>query len=427
MRFFKTVPYTFAPVDVTEGNVEPEYVCLIKGTFVFEPGEIARAVPEKEQIALAGDTPHMDEIGRSLCYASDLVAYKPWGEITLTAECCAPRGSETTEQRVFLEAGAVSKELVVTGDRVWVHGPDGHDVVDGPLPFARIPLRWERSFGGLAHPENPLGRGIDIVPDFDGMMRLYLPNIEDPSQRVSSRDDTPDPVGFAPVPTHAASRLALQGTRDQRWALFRAPLPPKDYDPCAEQSAPRDQWLDAFWTGDEVIRLGGMDPDHEVIETALPGCRPRLFLDLKRAEGPRHFVEIPVVLDTVHVDVAERRMLVIWRRAIRLQTPDAAEIDGIYLTEEPLAAEPGPLDKHHEDYLALRGPDPEPREVQLEKTEAAALAEARATLVKAKFDPALLKAFDEAKTSQAKLDLVLDLVRSKTAELERLTASMRAS
>jgi hypothetical protein len=426
MRFYKTVPYRFAPLDVSEGHSGHEFVCLIKGTFSFAPGEPARAVPEKDQAELAGDTPHMDDIGRSLRYATDLVAYKPWAEITLTADCCAPRGVETTESRVWLEAGPISKALVVTGDRVWVHGRDGHDAVDGPLPFTRVPLRWERAFGGLAHPENPLGRGMDIAPDFDGMMRLYLPNIEDPSHRVTSREDRPEPVGFAPVPAHAASRMALQGTRDQRWALFRAPLPPLDYDPCAEQAAPRDQWLEEFWRGDEVVRLGGMDPDHEVIETALPGTRPRLFLDLKRS-GPRQFVEIPVVLDTVHIDVAERRLVMVWRRAIRLETPDATEIDAIYLTEEPAGGERLPVARHHDDYLAMRGPDPEPRELQLEKGEAAAIAEARKTLEKANFDPAFLKAFDETKTAQAKLDLVLDLVRSKTTELERMASALRSA
>ena len=99
----------------------------------------------------------------------------------------------------------------------------------------------------------------------------------------------------------------------------------------------------------------------------------------------------------------------------------------IYLTEESTTAEPRSTADHQADFLALRGPDPEPPELQLERTEAAAVAEARKTLASSNVDPALLKAFDEAKTSQAKFDLVLDLVRSKTAELEGIANTLRAS
>ena len=69
---------------------------------------------------------------------------------------------------------------------------------------------------------------------------------------ISSVEDRPAPVGVAPVSPQTASRLALQGTRDQHWATFRAPLPPRDYDPRAEQAAPGDQRLEGYWNGDET-------------------------------------------------------------------------------------------------------------------------------------------------------------------------------
>ena len=53
-----------------------------------------------------------------------------------------------------------------------------------------------------------------------------------------------------------------------------------------------------------------------------------------------------------------------------------------------------------------------------------AVAEARKTIEGAKLDPSVLQAFDAAKTSQAKLDLVMDLIRTRTAELERLTSTL---
>ena len=423
-KFFKTVPYRFAPLDVTVNNQEPEYVFLIKGSFSFAPGRAAVPEEEEQQAEFAGDTPYMDEIGRSLRYGTDLVAYKPFGEMILTADCCAPAGQQLRERRCWFEAGSLRKELLVTGDRVWVHAAEGRVAIDGPMPFSRIPLRWERAFGGLAHPENPMGRGMDAFEDADGKRRRYLPNVENPRTPVRALEDAPEPIGVGPVSPIAASRRAYQGTRDQRWALFRAPLPPSDYNPCAEQSAPSDQWVDGYWRGDEIVRLGGMDPVHEVIETRLPCRRPRLFVDVVTGPDTRNFIEVPVALDTVHVDVNERRLILTWRRAFAVATRDASEIDAIYLTEESMANEPAPLAEHYDDYLRRRGPEPEPRELRLERAEAEAVAEARKTLTGANVDPSVLKAFDEAKTAQAKFDLVLNLVKSKTAELERMTANL---
>jgi hypothetical protein len=424
MRFFSSVPYRFAPIDVTVNPETPENVCLIKGTFAFDHRKVAWPVEPSEQVDFVGDTPFMDEIGRSLRLATDLAPFKPHGEITLTAECCVPGGAASREEICWFEAGPIQKRLIVCGDRVWLPTSDGQFRIDGPLPFSRMPLRWERAFGGLSHPDNPFGRGIDSQTDADGKRRLYLPNIEAADRRVRTRDDRPSPAGFSPVSPVSASRLAFQGTRDQHWATFRAPLPPADYDARAEQAAPPDQWLRGYWTGDETIRLGGMDPAIAVIETRLPGVRPRLFFDLLRGEG-RQFVEIPVVLDTVHVDVGKRQIFLTWRRAVRLETRDGSEIDAIYLTQERVGDEPRGLRHHHRDYLELRGPDPEPRELQLARDEAAAVAEARKTLQSAGVDQAVLDAFDAAKTSRAKYELVFDLMRSKTAELEAMTRGLR--
>jgi hypothetical protein len=427
MRFLTTVPYRFAPINVTINPAQPEFVYIVKGTFGFDHRRIAWPLDAADQTDFAGDTPFMDDIGRSLRTATDLVSLKPYGEVTLTADCCVPGGRESVEQECFLEAGPIRKRLLVSGDRIWLHNGRGRFLIGDPLPFSRMPLRWERAFGGLSHPQNRFGRGMSMVEDADGQRRRYLPNIEDPRHRVTRFDDAPEPAGFAPISPSAQSRLAAQGTRDQHWATFRAPLPPDDYEPRAEQAAPPDQWLDGYWTGDEPIRLGGMDPVHAVIETRLPGRRPRLFVDARTAKSaPRRFVEIPLLLDTVHIDVTEKRIVLIWRRAVQHRTRDtASEIDAIYLTEEPTDAEPRPASEHHEDYLALRGPEPEPREAKLDRAEAAAVAEARKTLESANVDPSFMKAFDSAKTSQAKLDMVLDLVRTKTAELERVSSTLR--
>src|SRR5439155_18481811 len=97
--------------------------------------------------------------------------------------------------------------------------------------FTQMPIRWERAFGGLSSTTNPLGRGIDKEPDDKGVEVAWLPNVEHADDRVALPGDRPKPAGFAPISPAWEPRNKRQGTRDQRWAMFRAPLLPKDFDP----------------------------------------------------------------------------------------------------------------------------------------------------------------------------------------------------
>ncbi len=73
-----------------------------------------------------------------------------------------------------------------------------------PAPFTRMPLRWERSFGGPGNKANPVGRGTRVLEEESGL--VPLPNIEDPSRPVVSRDDAPPPAGMFPIlPTWPAA------------------------------------------------------------------------------------------------------------------------------------------------------------------------------------------------------------------------------
>jgi len=431
MQILSSLPYKLTPLDTTVDPAAPEIAFIVKGTFAPKPGAACEPVDAGEQKEFSGDVVHMDKIGRSLRYASDLAPFKPFGEVLVTANAHAPDRRPTTSVEVGLVIGPIAKRLRVHGDRVWLRDPQGEFFIEGPMPFVEMPLRWERAFGGLDNRQNPLGRGLEPWLEEDGRKHFFLANIEDPQNPLRGKDHSPEPAGFAPIAPHWEPRASREGTRDRHWAAFIAPLPPRDFDPRAAQAAPADQWLKDYWRGDETFKLVNMHPEHPEFLGALPGKRLRLFIEIQldpaAAPGTAGFAEVPLDLDTVHIDMTAERLHLVWRKHIKVSAAGAPEIAFAYLAEEPLADEPWPLARHHADFLQLKPPSPEDERAGLARDEQTALAEARKALAEAKIDPGFLALFDAAPDSQARFALVLDLMRTKTAELDALVAVRKAA
>jgi Uncharacterized protein conserved in bacteria (DUF2169) len=150
----------------------------------------------------------------------------PAFEVVVLGAAYAP-GEEPVEKRlVSLNVGGVRREVLVHGDRRWEPGTDG-PMIGAPLPFHRMPIIWQRAFGGSAlveidreafleldHPMNRYGRGFDftkLVEDTAHELRvpagyprwepdLRLPNVEDPRDPIERRDQEPLPVCWSAVP-----------------------------------------------------------------------------------------------------------------------------------------------------------------------------------------------------------------------------------
>ncbi len=137
---------------------------------------------------------------------------------------------------VELRIGELRRRLHVSGERFWV-GRGADAVISEPQPFARMPLTWERAFGGTADvqvdasarvpvssPLNPRGMGFDAERWVDalvaGGMRdpslprapatRRLPNVEHPDDRVASWDDEPLPYCWATLPIDSGLREQLR-------------------------------------------------------------------------------------------------------------------------------------------------------------------------------------------------------------------------
>src|SRR5262249_9149146 len=137
-----------------------------------------------------------------------------------------------------------------------------------PKPFLKMPLLYERAFGGVdwksRYPErdwywsNPVGTGFGVSRE--NVVGVSIPNIEYSDEQITAWADRPRVAGFGPIASHWHPRVALAGTYDSQWAQNRQPLLPEDLDERFFQSAPLDQQAPQFLRGGEPCVLYGLTP-----------------------------------------------------------------------------------------------------------------------------------------------------------------------
>jgi len=427
MQIINTTPYVFLPFDSSPAPTMPALSLIVKATFALRHEQPALAVAKNDQKQLAGDEQYLDDLGRSLKYSTDLVPTKLRGEALVIATCQSPDGRPRTTCDVGIAVGAIQKTLRISGDRAWFRDAEGQAVIGRTQPFQSMPVRWERAFGGMNLPVNPMGRGIEPWPDDSGRPIHYLPNIEYLDKRVEALKDRPAPAGFGPISPMWEPRFGRQGTRDQRWATFRAPLPPKDFDPLFYNAAPEDQQLpEGYFRGDEAVTLSGLHKDFPVYGTSLPGKRLRLFVLIRQADGsPSRFAEVEMCLDTVHIDVDAERMVLLWRRPLPVASRAHIELEACYITEEELADTPATVDFHRARFDALRGPAEPPLHQAMNAEADAQIAEAKKVLRDGGVDPKLIAKIDGMTDPQEIFKVLMEGAKQQTAEIERLTATFK--
>jgi hypothetical protein len=218
----------------------------------------------KEQPPVLRLPEHHGEPGKSsIKYDGDLMLTKKTTDVIVVGHACAPEGMTVTHADVGFKVGPIQKLLRVFGDRTW--NAVGHT---DPEPFERIPLVYERAFGGVdaksKTPEkdwdwrNPVGTGYAISSR--NATGLKLPNIEDPKKLISSWDDKPAPAGFGAIECHWQPRAGFAGTYDDHWMKTRQPLLAEDLDDRYFQCAPADQQAPQFLLGGEPVILHNLHP-----------------------------------------------------------------------------------------------------------------------------------------------------------------------
>ncbi|MGO1079366.1 DUF2169 family type VI secretion system accessory protein [Inquilinus sp. CA228] len=313
------------------------------------PGAACVPLPEEDQPVPGGLQSHEDGDGGSPVYGGDFAPHKPRADFTLLGTCHAPTGRPVTSLDVTIGLGDWRKSMRVFGDSNWVRDVAGGIAVSDPRPFQSMPLRYEKSFGGVTSRHNPWGKGFGAIGTEPGS-RLPVANIHPQDALHTAPDQDRPPAGFGPLAPEMEARGRLRGTHDAHWLYHRRPLPPEDFDWGFYNVAPRDQQFEGFLRGDERLFFANLHPEHPAFDAMLPGLRVRTFIIRagREASGEGRYEEIATVLDSVHVDSDAMTVDLTWRAATAVHDPRAKDMEQALVVGEPMAEAPKPAEAHFE-------------------------------------------------------------------------------
>jgi hypothetical protein len=297
-------------------DARPLFVPIVKATYTFPADASLRIADKQLPIILAGEL--WGEPGKSSYkYEPEGTFTKPCTDVVLIGHAHARRPADT-ELRVRLRAGPLEKTVRVVGDRFWIK-TFGMVSMSSPEPFEKIPLIYERAFGGWdrSHPDpnkhafeprNPVGTGFRSKHSKSGAA-VRLPNLEEPRNPIRDYDDKPPPACFGFTSPDWQPRAKFAGTYDEAWMKERMPLLPKDFDRRFFNAASSGLIAPGYFKGDEGVWIENVSP-RGTISFNLPGvpppeCRIQLL--------GRRDVRVQTNLDTVIINTDEDLLLLVWR------------------------------------------------------------------------------------------------------------------
>lgn len=278
--------------------------------------EIAtRQVPVQLEDEYANDPLHS-----SLLMSTELYLEKPSTDIVMIGEAWAPRGRPVSELDVTCSVGPIRKTVRVFGDRAWTGRLDVR--ISSAAPFTRMPLVYERAFGGILEmdshgkptridPRNPVGIGPARATSSGDVILRPLPNLEDPARLIRSPSDEPPPANFAFVAPTWEPRRSYVGTYDEAWRKTRAPYLPNDFDPRFFHVASPDLICKTYLVGGEPVELLNASPCGP-LRFRLPVCELELEVRIAGNIERRR-----LRLETVLLHPGEDRVRLLFRGAIR--------------------------------------------------------------------------------------------------------------
>jgi hypothetical protein len=295
-------------------GVETAYA-VVKATFRFTPEGLLPQVPS--QPLLTSDVYWGEPAASSLRAAGEIALLKPGTDVLLSGRAIAP-APDTRVADVGLLVGPVRRVLRVFGDRQWQRGLGGWRISE-PQPWSRMPIQWERAFGGVApargkapaerEARNPVGCGL-VAQGGDPLEGQLLPNLEDPQALIQSPADRPTPACLAPIAPTWMPRVGFAGTYDEAWTQSRAPYLPRDFDPRYFHVAPPELIAPGFLQGGEPVRLIGFTVG-EPLDFTLPQAGLDIAFDFDGAQRTGQ-----PQLETVLFEPDAGRMQMLWRCAL---------------------------------------------------------------------------------------------------------------
>jgi hypothetical protein len=290
------------------------WTICIKGTYSLP--DDGRVALHDQQEPVTPSPIFLGTPGQStLLRENEFVCDHPGTAVTLNATAQPPGGKAVTQLEVGVSVGSLKHRLRVVGDRVWTSGRLKRLVPTAPQSFLRMPITWERAYGGVdqrsgaAHAANPIGRGWFTEPK--DAIGAALPNIEWPDAPTAEPGAAAEPAGLCAVAASWSPRLELAGTADEAWATTRAPLWPKDWSPWHHNAAVRALQSPVKLRGGEEVVLTNLSPS-----AALRFRLPRVHFDLRTRFIDGRTVQGEVGLDRVIIEPDAQRLVMVWRSAL---------------------------------------------------------------------------------------------------------------
>ena len=244
---------------------------------------------------------------------------KACGEVLVVGHAYPPSGP-APHCPVRVQAGPIDKTIYAIGDRRWRDG-----LPTEPEPFERMPLTWERAYGGEGFSANPSGRGY--APE--GVSPARLPNLERPGQLIATPRDRPWPAGLGPLDPMWAPRAQRAGTYDDEWLKTEYPGFASDVDWRYFNVAPDDQHLGGSFAGGEPIALTNLHPERARIVSSVPGHQLRCLV--KRGEATQDVALAPT---TLWLFPGSLRGAVVYHGWAAIESDDAGDVDCLLLAAE---------------------------------------------------------------------------------------------
>ena len=313
----------FEPLFLADEEAQSLFIPIVKATYHIDKGK--RLSLAEEQVPVNFDGEHWGDPEKSSCkYEPETAFSKLATDIILIGHAYAPKPG-VTKVDVSLRVGPMQKVVRVIGDRYWVKS-FGITSMTRPRPFKRIPLIYERAFGGWdrSHPDpdkhtfeprNPVGTGFrGKRGKFEEGIRL--PNLEDPRYPLKSFKNRPPPAGFGFTSPHWQPRAGFAGTYDKAWMKQRMPLLPTDFDRRFFNAAPLDQVAPGFLKVNVPIEVINASPNGK-ISFNLPGMSPPQCRVQVRGRKDH---QLKTRLDTVIINTDENLLFLIWRTNLVLRS-----------------------------------------------------------------------------------------------------------
>jgi len=308
--------FAFEPLYLKDESGSSTLTTLVKGTFDISDAGLNPADEQRpvEFEGVYGGPPDVS----SMRVEPETALIKTATDIALIAHAVSPTGP-VQQLDVGLKVDRLQRVARVYGDRYWVK-QDGRIFGSKPQPFTRIPLIYERAFGGWDkadndeknwryEPRNPVGVGFGDPLRFVEEGKVPMPNIEDPQHLITRYGDTPPPAGFGFISPNWKPRAQYVGTYDEEWDKTRKPLLPKDFDRRFFNAASPGLIAPGYLRGDEDVMIVNASPVPK-LKFKLPGIPPPVCkVELR---GGRTEV-LQTNLDTVIINTDEMLVFLLWR------------------------------------------------------------------------------------------------------------------